>query len=124
MTDPSLPPAPAGSSRMVCVPVTPDGQVDPRWGRAASVAVVRLDGGRIVAWSEHHVAWDELHDVASEGGHHARVARFLEAHGVRTVVANHMGPPMVTMLGRMGIEVRLGAGGDARAAVVAAAAIA
>ena len=124
MTDPLLPPPASGSPSVVCVPVTPDGEVDPRWGRAARVAVVRLDGGRIVSWSEHRVAWDELHDVASEGGHHARVARFLAQHGVGTVVADHMGPPMVAMLGRMGIAVRLGAGGDARRAVVAAAAIA
>jgi predicted Fe-Mo cluster-binding NifX family protein len=91
---------------IIAVPVTPDGQVDPRWGRAARVAVARVDEGRIVAWDE--------------GGHHARVARFVVDQGITTVVANHMGPPMVQMLGRMGIEVRLGAAGSARLVVTGA----
>jgi len=108
---------------IVCVPVTPDGQVDPRWGRAARVAVARLEGGAIAAWDEHDVAWDVLHDVGTEGGHHARVARFLIDHGVQVVVAGHMGPPMVQMLGNMRIIARQGATGDARAAVNAQAAL-
>jgi predicted Fe-Mo cluster-binding NifX family protein len=106
---------------IIAVPVTPDGQVDPRWGRAARVAVARLDGGRIVAWDEHDVRWDELHDAGTEGGHHARIARFVMDQGITTVVANHMGPPMVQMLGGMGIEVRLGAAGSARLVVAGAA---
>ncbi len=105
---------------IIAVPVTPDGQVDPRWGRAARVAVARLDEGRIVAWDEHDVRWDELHDAGTEGGHHARIARFVMDQGITTVVANHMGPPMVQMLGRMGIDVRLGAAGSARLAVIVA----
>jgi predicted Fe-Mo cluster-binding NifX family protein len=104
---------------IVCVPVTPEGQVDPRWGRAANVAVARLDQGRVVDWHEHAVAWDVLHDVAAEGSHHARVARFLQDHGVEVVVAGHMGPPMVQMLGKLRIVARLGVSGDARAAVEA-----
>ena len=124
MTELTPSPAVAGSTRVVCVPVTPDGQIDPRWGRAAHVVVAHLDHGRIVAWHKHHVGWDQLHDVGTEGGHHARVARFLMEHGVQTVVANHMGPPMVQMLASMRIEVRLGAGGDARLAVVTASATA
>ena len=103
---------------IVCVPVTPDGQVESGWGRAPRVAVASVENGRIVAWEAHDVAWDRLHDVGTEGGHHARVARFLVDHGVRTVVAGHMGPPMVQMLSRMGITVRLGAAGDARLAVL------
>ena len=105
---------------IIAVPVTPDGQVDPRWGRAARVAVARVDEGRIVAWDEHDVRWDELHDAGTEGGHHARVARFVVEQGITTVVANHMGPPMVEMLGRMRIEVRLGAAGNARLVVTGA----
>jgi predicted Fe-Mo cluster-binding NifX family protein len=104
---------------IVCVPVTPEGQVDPRWGRAAVVAVARLEGGRLAGWEEHAVAWDVLHDVAAEGSHHARVARFLQEQSVEVVVAGHMGPPMVQMLGRMRIVARLGVTGDARAAVEA-----
>jgi predicted Fe-Mo cluster-binding NifX family protein len=104
---------------IVCVPVGPDGTVDPRWGRASRLAVARLAGGRIVSWEEHDVAWDALHDIGTEGGHHARVARFLQDHGVQVVVAGHMGPPMVQMLARMRIVARLGVDGDARQAVEA-----
>ncbi len=106
---------------IVCVPVTPDGQVDSSWGRAPRVAIADADGGRISSWEEHAVGWDVLHDVGTEGGHHARVASFLRDHGVEAVVAGHMGPPMVQMLGKMGIPVRLDARGDARAAVEATA---
>jgi len=102
---------------IVCVPVTASGEVDPRWGRAERLAVVRLEGGRIAAWTEHDVAWDALHDVGTQGGHHARVARFLQDQGVEVVVAGHMGPPMVEMLGKLRIVAKLGAAGDARAAV-------
>ena len=42
-------------------------------------------------------------------------------NGITTVIASHMGPPIVQMLGRMGIDVRLGAAGDAKLAVTAAA---
>ena len=108
---------------IVCVPVGPDGTVDPRWGRASRLAVARLAGGTIVSWEEHDVAWDALHDIGTEGGHHARVARFLSDHGVQVVVAGHMGPPMVQMLGRMRIVARLGVEGDARAAVESVAAL-
>jgi predicted Fe-Mo cluster-binding NifX family protein len=108
---------------IVCVPVTPDGMVDPRWGRAPTVVVACLDGGRITAWDEHAVAWDVLHDIGTEGGHHARVARFLADHGVQVVVAGHMGPPMVQLLGKMRIVARLGAAGDARLAVEGVAAL-
>ena len=103
---------------LTCVPVLPSGQIDPRWGRAATVAIAHVDDGRVSAWQEFEVGWDELHDVGTEGGHHARVARFLKEHGVQAVVANHMGADMLTMLNRMGLTVRLGASGAAREAVV------
>jgi predicted Fe-Mo cluster-binding NifX family protein len=106
---------------IIAVPVTSDAQVDPRWGRAARVAVARVQDGQIAAWDEHEVRWDELHDSGTEGGHHARIARFVIDQGITMVVANHMGPPMVRMLGSMGIDVRLGAMGSARLAVTAAA---
>ena len=103
---------------IVCVPVTATGEVDPRWGRAERVAVASLEGGRITAWHELDVAWDALHDVGTEGGHHARVARFLRDNGIEVVVAGHMGPPMVEMLGKLRIVAKLGATGDAQAAVL------
>ncbi len=105
---------------IVCVPVTPGGQVDSSWGRAPRVAVAKVEDGRITAWDEHDVAWDVLHDVGTDGGHHARVATFLKDNGVEVVVAGHMGPPMVQMLAKMRILARMGAGGDARSAVAAA----
>lgn len=104
---------------IVCVPVTPEGRVGAGWGRAERVAVADLQGGRIVAWTEHEVRWDALHDVGTDGGHHARVATFLVDHGVEVVVAGNMGPPMQEMLMRMRIVARLGASGDARDAVLA-----
>jgi len=98
--------------------VTPAGDIDPRWGRAARVAVGDVQNRELLHWEEFEVAWDQLHDAGTEGGHHARVARFLEDKRIDVVVANHMGEPMVQMLDRMGMEVRLGASGDAGRAVL------
>lgn len=105
---------------IVCVPVTQTGEVDPRWGKAARVAVTDVQVGGFATWEEIEVGWDALHDAGSEGGHHARVARFLQEHGTEVVVAHHMGDPMLHMLAAMGVDVRLGAGGNARSAVLAA----
>jgi predicted Fe-Mo cluster-binding NifX family protein len=107
---------------ILCVPVTPTGDVDPRWGRAAPVAVAEVVGGTVRRWDEHEVGWDRLHDEGLEGGHHARVARFVQEQRASIVVAGHMGDPMLAMLRRMDIDVRLGVSGDARLAVLAAAA--
>ncbi len=106
---------------LVCVPVTTDGQMDPRWGRAARVAVADVRAGSVASWQEFDVAWDRVHDETTEGGHHARVARFLQDNRVEIVVAGHMGGEMAHMLERMGILVRLGADGDARRAAIAVA---
>ncbi len=105
---------------VVCVPVTADGLIDPRWGRADRVAIAEVTGGGIANWQESDVGWSTLHDAGTEGSHHARVARFLQDHHVEAVVANHMGMPMVHMLERMGLKLRLGAMGDAREAAIAA----
>ncbi len=106
---------------IACVPVGPDGsQLDPRWGKAANVAIARVEGGTIASWEVFPVGWDGLHDEGSEGGHHARIARFLLDHGVQVVVANHMGPPMAQMLRQMKLDVHVGAGGDTAAAVLQA----
>jgi predicted Fe-Mo cluster-binding NifX family protein len=106
---------------IVCVPVTPGGDIDPRWGRAGRVAVADVQDGAVSRWDEIDVGWDALHDVGTPGGHHARVARFLKEHGAELIVADHMGDPMVQMLGAMGVRLRLGASGEARSAVLAAA---
>ncbi len=106
---------------ILCVPVTSDGHVGHSWGRADRVAVAEVANGAIGRWEEIDVGWDRLHDEGTEGGHHARVARFLAEHRVERVVAGHMGPPMRHMLERMGIDALLGPEGDARSAVLGAA---
>jgi predicted Fe-Mo cluster-binding NifX family protein len=108
---------------IVCVPLTPAGQVGGGWGRAERVAVADLRNGQIVSWTEREVRWDALHDVGTDGGHHARIATFLEDHGVEVVVAGNMGPPMQQMLMQMRIVARLGVSGDARQAVLAQASL-
>ena len=105
---------------VICVPVTVEGSVDPRWGRANRVAIAEATAAGIDNWQEFDVGWGGLHDAGGEGAHHARVARFLLDHHVQAVVANHMGPGMSHMLEQMGIPVHLGAAGNAREAVTAA----
>lgn len=105
---------------IVCLAVTPDGLLGPRWGRAERVAVVDLRDGGIESWNEFQVGWSELHDLGPEGGHHARVARFLKEHEVEVVVAQHVGAGMQQMLDKMGIDLRLAEGGRASDAVLSA----
>jgi predicted Fe-Mo cluster-binding NifX family protein len=102
---------------IVCIPITLDGNVDPRWGRADWVAIADVQGGEIKTWLEVEVSWSKLHDEGTEGSHHARVVKFLKENGVETVIVNHMGDGMTRMLKTMEIPVHLGAMGDARAAV-------
>ncbi|MDE3113040.1 MAG: hypothetical protein KGN00_02670 [Chloroflexota bacterium] len=107
-------------STTVCVPVSGDGSVDPRWGRADRVAVAEVGEAGIEKWQEHEVGWGRLHDAGPEGQHHARIATFLREQHVRAVVAHHMGGGMELMLARMGIAVHLGASGGAKEAVLRA----
>ena len=44
----------------VCVPITADGQVDPRWGRADRVALAEVADGEIRDWQEFMVGWGTL----------------------------------------------------------------
>jgi predicted Fe-Mo cluster-binding NifX family protein len=110
--------SPPRHSSIVCIPVSQEGFVDPRWGRTDRVAVAKVTANTIQSWQEFDVGWGQLHDSGNEAGHHARVARFLKEHEVGVVVANHMGPPMEHMLGKMGIEVHLGAAGRASEALL------
>jgi predicted Fe-Mo cluster-binding NifX family protein len=71
-------------------------------------------------WDEFEVGWDQTHDAADHGSHHARIARFLLDHDVEVVVAEHMGPGMQHMLGKMGLEVQLGKLGPAKETAAAA----
>lgn len=102
---------------IVCAPVTMDGNIDPRWGRADWVAIADVQNGNIHSWREIEVSWSRLHDEGTEGSHHARVVKFLKENDVEVVVANHMGDGMTRMLNTMEIPVHLGAAGDARKAV-------
>jgi predicted Fe-Mo cluster-binding NifX family protein len=107
---------------IICVPVD-GGSVGPHWGRAPQVAIAKVEDGQIASWDEYDVGWDVSHDLPNHGSHHANIARFLLGQQVTVVVAGGMGPPMVNMLEKMGIDVWLQASGDARecvAAVVAA----
>ncbi len=104
---------------IVCVAVADQGLVDPRWGRAQRVALAELGDGGIESWREIEVGWGVLRETGGEGSHHARIARFLREQHVQAVVANHMGQGMEHMLGKLGIQVRLGASGSARDAVLA-----
>jgi predicted Fe-Mo cluster-binding NifX family protein len=106
----------------VCVPVTPHGQVDPRWGRADRVAVATVQDGEVMDWQEYDVGWSTLHGERSEGAHHARIVRFLREHEVEAVGAHHVGPGMQRMLETMKVRLVTDLEGDARAAATAAAA--
>lgn len=113
---------PEPTTVVVCVPVTDDRQVGHSWGKAPRVALVTVRDGQVLAWDEHAVGWDVLHDEGASGSHHARVVRFLREHGVRAVAASHMGPPMQNTLTKLGLALTLDASGDADAAALAAAA--
>jgi predicted Fe-Mo cluster-binding NifX family protein len=92
--------------------------IDPRWGRADRLAIAEVLDGQIVSWQEFDVKWSRLHDEGTEGSHHARVVRFLLEHRVQAVVASHMGDAMAHMLEKLGMQVHLGASGDARVAIL------
>ena len=104
------------STHIVCVPVTDDDQVGHSWGKAPTVAIATVEDGTITSWRTEAVRWDVSHDEGTPGSHHARVARFIQDHAVTTVAAGHMGEPMQIMLTKLGVQVRLGVDGDARAA--------
>lgn len=105
---------------IACVPITSDGQVDHRWGRADWIAVANVVDGEIENWQEIEVSWSQLHDDGTPARHHARVPRFLRENHVDVVIAYRVGEGMVRMLNTMGLPMYLEITGDARAAVLAA----
>ena len=109
------------SNDVACIAVTSDGQVSGGWGKTPAVAVASVKDGSIVDWRVETVRWNELHDVGAEGAHHARIVRFLLDNDVTVVVAGHMGEPMQTTIGKLGVRVVLGVEGDARTAAQVAA---
>lgn len=106
---------------IVAAAIEPDGTIGHAWGKADTVAVARVADGRIQDWQQHRVGWDRAHDQGTHGSHHARVVTFLREQGVEVVLAHHVGDGMRRMLGSMGVRLVEGVGGDARAAMVAAA---
>jgi predicted Fe-Mo cluster-binding NifX family protein len=106
------------TTQTFCVPVTPDGEIADGWGRTRTMALATVADGRVVSWTTVDVAWDASHDSGTEGSHHARVVRFVQDNRVTVAVAHHMGQPMQNMLTKLGVDVRLGAAGDARTAVL------
>ncbi len=107
---------------IVCTTLAPDGGVGGGLGRAARVAVAAVAEGDVASWQEYDVDWDRLHDEGTEGAHHARIVRFLREHEVDVVVAAGIGPGMQRTLGSMGVRAVTGVRGDARQAVLGAAA--
>lgn len=101
---------------IIAIPVTDDGMVDPRWGRARSVGIAEVDeNDKLVSWKRHVVRWDELHDEGTHGQHHGRIIRFLRENAVQAVLVGHMGPGIAHSIDKMGILIGTGAQGDARA---------
>lgn len=106
---------------IVAVPVTPEGQVDQRWGKANHVAVARVEDGVVQSWQVHDTDWQRLHDAGPHGTHHARVVRFLRDNGVEAVVIDHAGASMLNTMTKMGLTIVLDAAGPAKEAVLQAA---
>ncbi len=105
---------------IVAVPVTPDGLVDRRWGKADQVAVARVEDGAVRDWRVHQTDWHRLHDEGHHGSHHARVVRFLRDNQVEAVVIDHAGASMLNTIQKMGLNVVLDAAGSARDAALLA----
>lgn len=106
---------------IIAVPVTTEGNVDPRWGKASTVAIAKVEGTEVTAWNEYNVNWDRLHDEGTEGSHHARIVKFLREHEVQAVVIDHCGAPMLNTMQKMNLVIALDAEGPARPTVLAAA---
>lgn len=105
---------------IVAVPVTDDGQVDRRWGKARQVAIATVVDGEIKDWTIHETNWDRLHDEGHHGAHHARVVRFLRDNNVEAVVIDHAGASMLNTMTKMRLTITLDASGPARAAALTA----
>jgi len=101
----------------VAVPVTHEGAVFERLAQAPLVAVCHLDDGAITDWTEYEVGWDTTYGVDVLGNHHARAMRFVEAHGVTTVIASDVCDSMQRSLAAKGVQIHAHQSGDARTAV-------
>lgn len=107
---------------ILTIPVQEDGQIENHFGRAPRMAVAKVEADQITDWQVHEVNWDVLHDQGEHGQHHARIVRFLREHEVERVVFTHVGAPMINTMSKMGLTLVQVDPGDAKEAVVAAAA--
>ena len=101
----------------VAVPVTLEGAVFDRLGKAPVFATCSLRDGEITDWVEHQVGWDQTYGVDVMGAHHARVMRFVQDHAVAAVVADDVCDSMRRSLESQGVSVYDNRSGDAREAV-------
>ena len=102
----------------VTIPVTADGGIEVRFGRAPLMAVATVSDGEITDWTVEAVQWDVLHDEGAHGTHHARIVRFMRDNQIERVGFAHMGPPMIQTLFKLGLTlVQVDPAMDARDAV-------
>ena len=99
---------------IIATPVTADGLVDPRWGKAHNVALAEILDGELMSWDEHEVKWDVLHDEGTEGSHHARIVKFLRENQVDAVIIRGCGESMLNTMQKMGLIIALDAEGVAQ----------
>ncbi len=93
--------------RIFCLTVLPDGAVGGGWGKANTVAIARVSAGIVDSVEIINVGWQALHDEGTEGGHHARIVRFLREHDVTDVATGHMGEGMRNTLTKLGVTLHL-----------------
>ncbi len=98
----------------IAIPVTNEGLVDLKWGKARTVAIAEVEGEDILSWTEHEVKWDEHHDAVTEGAHHAAIVSFLKEQDVEAVILNRCGAPMLNTMTKMGLVIATDAEGDAK----------
>lgn len=104
----------------IAIPVTAEGAVFERLGKAPFVATCVLRDGEVTGWTEHAVGWDQTYGVDVMGNHHARVMRFMQDNEVTDVVAADVCDNMRRSLEAKGVSLHADHAGDARAAVLAA----
>lgn len=104
----------------IALPTTPDGStMMGGWGRAVDLSLVDVADGTITAWNVVHVGWNESHDTAGEGRHHADIVRFCREREITDVIVTHMGQGMVNTLTKLGLHLHQTSSTDARASVEA-----
>ncbi|MCA0251875.1 MAG: hypothetical protein LCH76_06225 [Actinobacteria bacterium] len=105
---------------IIATPVTVDGRTAESWGKAHWVGVADVAGPRITSWTIHEVGWDDAKGLGKDS-RHARIARFLQAEQVTTVVAPAIGRRLRKLFAQLGIGFAKAIPGDARTSVLAAA---